>query len=147
MRNITFLVALAIILVHSVAFADSEKIIAIEIDGYNYNLSGDGKMEPYKPEFEITYVRVKDEVCRVGVYNTRTKEVIPDNTIYKIQRELWSDTTKKISTQADLGIPNIRAIGQPGTDSIEILTIGEEFVLSVRSTGNHLTISKLKRIK
>jgi hypothetical protein len=147
MRKITLLVALAIILVYSVAFADWEKIIAQEIDGYIFNLSGDGKMVPYKPQFEITYYIIGDEVRRVGVYDIKTKEIIPDNTVYKIQRQLWSDPTKKLSTQADLNNPNIRAIGQPGTDSIEILTIGEEFVLSVRSTGNHLTISKLKRIK
>ncbi|OPX96685.1 MAG: hypothetical protein A4E59_01025 [Syntrophorhabdus sp. PtaB.Bin027] len=146
MRKTTLFIGIVILLFHGVAFADWEKIVAKEIDGYFYNLS-DSKMEPYKPEFEITYHRIGDEIRRVGVYNTRTKEIIPDDTVYKIQRQLWSDPTKKLSLQATFDKMNIRAIGQPGTDSIEILTFGKDFVLSVRSTGDHLTISKLKRIK
>jgi len=43
-------------------------------------------MVSFKPEFEVTYERMEDEISRIGVYNTKTKEIIKDNTVYKIQR-------------------------------------------------------------
>jgi len=51
-----------------------------------YNLDGDWKMVSFKPEFEVTYERMGDEISRIGVYNTKTKEIIKDNAVYKIQR-------------------------------------------------------------
>jgi hypothetical protein len=43
-------------------------------------------MVSFKPEFEVTYERMGDEISRIGVYNTKTKEIIKDNAVYKIQR-------------------------------------------------------------
>jgi len=148
MRKITYFVSLAIILMNGTAFAEHwEKIVAKEIEGYRYNLSGDWKMESFKPEFEITYHRSGDEIHRVGVYNIKTKEIKPDNTVYKIQRQLSSDVSKTKSLQSFSGLSNIRAIGQSDPDSVEILTISKDDIINVRSTGYYIAITRLKRIK
>ena len=74
-------------------------------------------------------------------------EVIPDDTVYRIQRQLWSDPTHPLSNHSLSGKPVIRAIGQPGMDAIEILVIGETFIQSVKSTDYYFVISRYKRIK
>lgn len=66
------------------------------------------------------------------------------DTVYQIQRQLSSDPNKGLSLG---GKPIIRAIGQPGTDAVEILMIGETFIQSVKSTSDYFVISRLKRFK
>ena len=68
-----------------------------------------------------------------------------DNTVYQIQRQLWSDPVQGIITRVVK--PSVRAIGQPGADAVEIFVIDDTFVQSVRSTGAYFVISRLKRIK
>ena len=43
--------------------------------------------------------------------------------------------------------PVIRAVGQPGSDAIEILVIGQDFIQSCKSTSDYFVISRFKRIK
>jgi hypothetical protein len=136
----TILFALVACLACSAALA-GETITAQEVEGYFY---ADGEMKRSKGLFEITYYIEGNTVTRTRVYDLNKKQVIPDDTVYKIQRQLMSDPTKGLSLS---GKPIIRAIGQPGTDAVEILMIGETFIQSVKSTSDYFVISRLKRIK
>lgn len=69
---------------------------------------------------------------------------MPDGTVYQIQRQLVSDPSKGLSLT---GTPIIRAIGQPGTDAIEILVIGETYIQIVKSTADYFVVSRQKRIR
>ena len=140
MTRLAFVIALVVFLPCGVALA-GETITAQEVESYFY---AEGEMKHSKSQFEITYYVEGDTVTRTRVYDLHKKEVIPDDTVYKIQRQLMSDPTK--------GLPRIRgqvirAIGQPGLDGVEILTIGETFVQSVKSTSDYFVISRQKRIK
>lgn len=138
------LLATLLLLVYRVAWA-GETIIGHEVEGYFYN---DGEMKQSKGQFEITYYLEGDTVTRTRVYDLIKKEVIPDDTVYRIQRQLWSDPTKGTSSYSFSGHEAvIRAIGQPGLDAIEILVIGETFIQSVKSTATYFVISRYKRIK
>lgn len=140
MTKSTILFALVACLVCSVTLA-GETITAQEVEGYFY---ADGEMKRSEGPFEITYYIEGNIVTRTRVYDLNKKQVIPDDTVYQIQRQLLSDPTKGLSLS---GKPIIRAIGQPGTDAVEILTIGETFIQSVKSTSDYFVISRLKRIK
>ena len=118
-----------------------ETITAQELEGYFY---ADGEMKHSKGQFEITFYIEGNTVTRTRVYDISKKQVIPDDTVYQIQRQLLSDPTKGLSLS---GTPVIRAIGQPGFDAVEILMIGETFIQSVKSTSDYFAISRLKRIK
>ena len=135
-----FLIGLFASLICTTAFS-GETITAQEVEGYFY---ADGEMKRSGPQFENTYYVEEDTVTRTRAYDINKKEVIPDNTVYQIQRQLVSDPTKRLSLS---GKPIIRAIGQPGTDAVEILMIGETFIQSVKSTSDYFVISRLKRIK
>ena len=135
-----FLIGLFASLICTTAFA-GETITAQEVEGYFY---ADGEMKRSEPQFEITYYVEGDTVTRTRVYDINKKAVTPDNTVYQIQRQLASDPTKGLSPS---GKPIIRAIGQPGTDALEMLVIGETFIQFVKSTSDYLVISRLKRMK
>ena len=140
MTKSAFLIVLIMLLGCSAAFA-GETITAQQVEGYFY---ADGEMERFKGQFEITYYIEGNTITRTRVYDLHKKQVIPDDTIYQIQRQLLSDPTKGASLG---GKPIIRAIGQPGLDAMEILMIGDTFIQSVKSTSDYLVISRLKRIK
>jgi hypothetical protein len=140
MNKQIILFGLIVCLTCSVALA-GETITAQELESYFY---AKGEMKRSKGQFEITYYIEGNTVTRKRVYDPSKKEVIPDNTVYYIQRQLLSDPTKRLSFS---GKWIIRAIGQPGTDAIEILMIGDNFIQSVKSTSNYFVITRLKRIK
>jgi len=134
---VTFLVTL---LFCNLASAE-ETIIAKEINGY---MISDGKFKNTEPQFTVTYVINGDIVTRTRVYDFKNKKTMPDNTIYKIQRQLLSDPTKGTSIS---GKVVTRAIGQPGSNAIEILTIGNNYVDSLKSTADYFIFSRHQRIK
>jgi hypothetical protein len=140
MRGI-FLSILMIICISQSAFA-SETIYAKELESYMYV---DGQMKHSDAQFEITYFLDGDKITRTRVYDLNRKEVIPDNTVYQIQRQLWSDPETNLPLKKRV----IRAIGQPGKDAIEILSIeiDGDFIQSVKSTSDYFIISRYKRIK
>jgi hypothetical protein len=116
MSRPAFLIGLVASLICTTAFA-GETITAQEVEGYFY---ADGEMKRSDPQFENTYYVEGDTVTRTRVYDLNKEEVIPDNTVYQIQRQLVSEPSKGLSLS-----PVIRAIGQPGTDALEILVIGD----------------------
>jgi hypothetical protein len=139
MSRKTFLLVIIVLLTCKIALA-GETITAQEVEGYFY---ADGEMKRSKGQFEITYYIEGNTVTRTRVYDINKKQVIPDDTVYQIQRQLSSDPTKGGS---NFGQPIIRAIGQPGSDALEILMISETIIQSVKSTSDYFVISRLKRI-
>jgi hypothetical protein len=127
----------------SVSYAIREPdqtIVGMETEGYFY---ADGKMKKGEGVFENTYVMSGDTITRTRVYDTKKKQVFPDSTVYHIQGGLDSDPGR-----SDYGTPKvIRAIGRPGTDAIEVLVIGDNFIQSCKSTGDYFVISRFKRVK
>jgi hypothetical protein len=117
-----------------------QTITAKETDSYFF---ADGKMKHSRGQFENTYYLEGNNITRTRVYDVKNKKVIPDNTVYIIQRQLTSDPQNK---RFKLGNPVIRAIGQPGLDAIEILVIGDKFIQAVKSTMDYFVISRFKRI-
>jgi hypothetical protein len=120
----------------------AETIHATELESYMYI---DGKMKQSKGQFEITYLHEGNKITRTRVYDFIKHKVIPDDTVYQIQRQLWSDPEANFPLRKRV----IRAIGQPGTDAIEILSIeiDGEFIQSVKSTADYFIISRYKRLK
>lgn len=140
MTRLWLLLALALLSVCKSAFG-AETIYAQEVESYFY---ADGDMKRSPGQFEITYFVDGNTVTRTRVYDIQKKEVIPDDTVYRIQNQLSSDPTKGSSL---FGPPVVRAIGQPGTDAVEILVIGDTFIQSVKSTSDYFVISRFKRTK
>jgi hypothetical protein len=121
----------------------SQTIVTQETEGYFY---ADSNMKKYVGQFEITYLVEDDKVTRTRVYDLRKKEVIPDDTVYTVQKQLTSDPNNPQHMPA-LDKNVIRAIGQPGLDAVEILVITDKAVQSCKSTSNYFVISNSKRIK
>jgi len=67
-----------------------------------------------------------------------------DTTKFYIERQLRSDPTKGLAIHR-AGV--VRAIGRPGIDGVESLSVTEEFMVSVKSTSDCFEISRSKRIK
>jgi hypothetical protein len=131
-----------IVMVFSESGLCGETIYAKELENYMYI---DGKMKHSKGQFEITYLYEGDKIIRTRVYDLNKNEVIPDNTVYQTQRQLWSDPETNLPLKKQV----IRGVGQPGKDAIEILSIeiDGDFIQSVKSTSNYFIISRYKRIK
>lgn len=140
MTRSAFLIGALMLLCCRAAFA-GETITAQEVEGYFY---ADGKMKRSKGQFEVTYYIEGNTITRTRVYDLNKNQVIPDDTVYKIQRQLLSDPTKGVALS---GKPVIQAIGQPGLDVIEILMIGDAFIQSIKSTSDYFAISRLKSVK
>jgi hypothetical protein len=88
-----FLIGLFASLICTTAFA-GETITAQEVEGYLY---ADGEMKRSHPQFENTYYVEGDTVTRTRAYDINKKEIVPDNTVYQIERQLVSDPTKGLS--------------------------------------------------
>ena len=84
MMRPAFLIGLFVSFICRTALA-GETINAQEVEGYFY---ADGGMKRSDPQFENTYCVEGDTVTRTRVYDLNKKEVIPDNTVYQIQRQL-----------------------------------------------------------
>lgn len=138
MKSSQGIVFLAMFLACSAVMA-GETITALEVEGYFYS---DGKMKRSEGQFENTYYLDGDTITRTRVYDRNRKEVIPDNTVYRIQRQLSSDPSRGLYPN-----PVIRAIGQPGADAVEIITIGDTYVQAVKSTSDYFVIQRYKRVK
>ena len=108
-----------------------------ELESYSY---ADGKMVRSEGRFEIVYFMEGDTITRIRVGDLKNNEIHYDKTVYHIDRKLRSDPT-----QGHAGV--IRAIGRTGIDGVEILSITDQFMVSVKSISDYLEISRSKRIK
>lgn len=121
----------------------AETIVAKETDRYFYK---DGKILRYEGQFEYTYYMDldKDTLTRTRVFDTASKKVTPDETVYHIEKQLLSDPR---NSERYVLTPVVRAVGQTHADSLELLSVEEHFVNIVSSSGNEFTISRAKRLK
>jgi len=119
-----------------------DTIYAKETNSFFYK---DGKIKQSEGQFENTYILEGNKIIRTRVYNIKNNEIIPDNTIYTIHKGLSSDPNMNMSTKN----PIIRALGQPGTDAIEILAIDFNAgrMDSIKSTANYFVISHYNIVK
>ncbi|MDP8261913.1 MAG: hypothetical protein P9M13_01250 [Candidatus Ancaeobacter aquaticus] len=115
-------------------------IVTRDVQSYFY---ADGNMKKSESSYEITYYVEEYKITRTRVYDLAKKEVIPDDTVYHVQKQLSSHPGKPTYGMP----PVIRAIGQPGNDAVEILVIGDDFIQSCKSTSRYFVITRAKRIK
>jgi hypothetical protein len=112
-----------------------------EVESYLY---ADGKMERSDGRFEIVYFFEGDTITRIRVMDLKNNEMNYDKTTFHIDRKLRSDPTKGLASQRK---SVVRAVGRPGIDGVEILSITDQFMVSVRSTSDFIEISRSRRIK
>jgi hypothetical protein len=112
-----------------------------ELESYFYV---DGKLERSEGRFESSYYIEGNTITRIRVTDLKNNEIQFDKTTFSIDRNLRSDPTKGLGLQ---GKGVVRATGRCGIDGVEMLSITEQFLVSVRSTSDFFEISRSKRIK
>lgn len=123
--------------------ARAETIVAHETEKYFYS---DGKMDKFEGQYENTYYLdlEKGTLTRTRVYDYQTRKIRPDETVYPLETSLRSHPTHAIR----YGLPQvIRAVGRPDKDSVEIVTIDDDYVTTSTSTSKNFVISRAKRLK
>lgn len=127
----------------ALARAADETIVAHETERYFYK---DGRLLKLEGQFETTYYLDldKDTLTRTRVYDFLNRKITPDETVYHMDRQLLSHPSN-----ADRYIlrPVLRAVGQPGADTLEMLVIEDKFVETVASSADELMISRARRIR
>ena len=138
-----FLFILISVAIVAPAAAAPETIVTHEVEKYFYK---DGQMEKYEGQYENTYLLdlEKNTLVRTRIYDYQNKKIIPDDTVYVIQKDLNSSPTNAVRFNLPV---SLRAYGQPDADSAELLTITEGFSHSIKATGTNLVISRAKRLK
>lgn len=115
-----------------------EVIVATEVQSCFY---ADGKMDCSPGEFKNTYYRDGDEIVRTSVFNFKKKQSNTDDTAYKVIADLSSDPR---NNSGGLFPQVTRAIGFPGSDAVEILSIDKTRIQAVKSTSNYFVISRFR---
>jgi hypothetical protein len=118
----------------------AEMVTFRELESYFYT---DGKMERSEGRFESVYYMEEDTITRIKVFDFKNNETHYDETTFVIERKLRSDPTHGLAIQ---GKVVVRAIGMSGIDGVEILSITDQFMQSVKSVSNYFVISRSKRI-
>jgi uncharacterized protein YceK len=142
MRKLLIVLAASIFLAGP-ASAEVQTIVSHEEEKYFY---AGTDMRKYDGQFENTYLldMSKGTVTRTRYYDFQTKKITADETVYKIQSQLDSDP----NNATRFGVPPfLRAVGSPDTNSIEILIIRPDTVISALSTPTELVISRGRRLK
>jgi len=137
MKKRIIIIISILLLCSSIAFA-GEVITAREVQNCFY---ADGKMKCSDGEYKNTYYRDGDKIIRTNVFNLKKKESLSDNTVYKVIGELSSDPR---NNSGGLFPQVTRAIGFPGADAVEIISIDKNYIQAVKSTSNYLVISRFK---
>ena len=119
----------------------SNTIVAEEIESY---LLSPGESKRFEGQYQVTYFVDGDTVVRERITDYQTKEVKADGTVYQIQRQLISDPTNPRPWTAETVI---RAIGQPGNDEVETLSISKDSVITARSNRDYILVSRSRRLK
>jgi len=76
----------------------------------------------------------------VDTFSYKKGHVEPDDTVYQIFGPSESTLFPK-------GEKVIHAVGQPGLNAVELLSIGERYVLQSLSTGEYITVRKSKIVE
>jgi hypothetical protein len=119
-------------------------IVSHETEKWFYK---EGKMERFEGQYENTYFLdlSKDTLVRTRIYDYQTKLITPDDTKYKIQKQLDSHPTNAARFARPEAM--IRAFGQPSSDAVEVIVIRDGSVESALSTPGQLVVSSAKRLK
>ena len=106
----------------------------------------DGNVTKYDGQFENTYYLdlEKNQLVRTRIYDYQRKKIVPDQTVYYIQRNLNSHP-------ANAGryglLPVVRGIGKPDADTVEIVSISEQAVDTATSSANRIVVAHAKILK
>jgi hypothetical protein len=127
----------------------AETIVAREVSGWFYS---EGRMRPEKPTFEFVYEIEGSDLVRRAVRNLSTGKAEVDETRYKLLRDLTSFNRealrfKKLSASERPLAPVVRAISRPGSDAVEILFVGPDWVQSVKTVRDYMVINRCVRIQ
>ena len=138
-KTTLFLVSL---LLCQTAFA-AQTVVTHETERYFYK---DGFMEKYDGQFEYTYFvdLARGTLTRTRIYDYQSKKITPDETVYRVEKQLDSYPTKSPGYNLP---PMIKATAQSGGDKVELLVIEEDYAHSALSDGRQLVISRAKRLK
>ena len=120
-----------------------QTIVTHETERYFYK---NGFMEKYDGQYEYTYLvdLENGKLTRTRIYDYQTRKITPDETVYRVEKEINSYPTQ--SPRYNLP-PMIKATAQTGSDDVELLVIEEDFVHSALSSGRQLIVSRAKRLK
>ncbi len=123
--------------------AFAETIVAHETEKYFYK---DGTMEKFDGQYENTYYLDidKNTLTRTRVYDYQTRKITPDETVYPLETDLKSHPTNAARFSLS---PVIRAVGRPDKDSVQTVTIDDDFVTTSTSTADTYVFSRAKRLK
>ena len=106
----------------------------------------DGNATKYDGQYENTYYLdlEKNQLVRTRIFDYQRKKIVPDQTVYYIQRNLNSHPTNA----GRFGLlPVIRGVGKPDADSVEIVTIEDQTVKTATATANRIVVSRAKILK
>jgi hypothetical protein len=125
------------------AMAAPVTIVSHETEKFFYR---DGKMEKFEGQFENTYLLdlEKETLVRTRVYDFQQKKIMPDETVYRIQKDLQSYPPNAIRFNVP---PVIKAYGEPDDNTSEMVMIEDDFVHTAQANGSNLVISRGKRLK
>ena len=125
------------------ASAETATIVAHEDE--KFFLVGE-QMVRYEGQYENTYFLdlEKNTLVRTRVYDFQTKQITPDNTVYQVQPQLNSYPKNALRFGT---APTVRAFGQTGVDSVEIVVIKDDSVETLISAPNSTILSKARRLK
>ena len=101
---------------------------------------GKGFVDEQEDELEIYYEvdEARSLICRQVIKKVETGEVTEDDTTF---------TIVKNEVDKELGSKVINAVTNAPFDPVELLVIGETFVLSCKSVADHLEASEMQRIQ
>ncbi len=106
----------------------------------------DGIMTKYDGQYEVTffYDIQKNVLIRTRVFDYQRQVVKPDNTVYHIQKSLESHPTNALKFAQN---PVIRAIGKPDNNTIEVVSIAGDSVVTMTSIGDTVIVSHAEKLK
>jgi len=126
-------------------------IVARGTDSWFY---ADGRMKQGAPEFELVFEVTDTSVIRRTIRNVSTGETLSDVTEYFFMMGVPSFRTareslvfRKLSPAERRESPAVRAMGQPGSEAIEILYIGPDWMQSVKTVADYMVIERYARIQ
>jgi hypothetical protein len=135
--------SLALVFTAAPAWTEPQTIVTHEIERYFYR---HGRMEKFEGQFEYTYLWDidKNTLVRTRIYDYQTKKITPDETVYQVEKQLRSHPVRS----ERYALPSvIRAVGQTGIDTLELLSIEDDQVVSASSDSDEMVLSRAKRLK
>ncbi len=137
MRKILSLIVF--ILLYSVVYSNAWAYFIVALEQGSVLYDKNNKLTKDKPMNKVYYEvdEQKGIITRTKVVIIKTGEIIPDATVYQI-----------VSPKEQQSIVSrdrvIHAVGQPGLNAYELLTIAPKSVMSAKSTGDYVVIFNSK---